>query len=972
MKCDPDRLLERDREFAELCKALSAASDGVGVVLLLAGEAGVGKTCLVESFAVSSGWRTLRSTLNESVTPSYGPITALLRAHLRGRDARPLDGSLAGHLGALMPELGAVVGACDAATFIEALSQAFVSLAKDQPTLLVLDDLQWADHATLEFLPELSRAVAGLPLLVVGVYRNDALTRTHPLRRLRTELRRVGVLCEVTVLPLTLQATAALASRLLGELPAPELAALLFERSEGIPCFVEELACALIDSGSLCQSAAGLELISGSDLPIPETLRDTVLLRLQRLSEPARDKLDIAAVGGVEVDPGHLVTIAGDEQGIDELLEHRVLDEREPGRVRFRHTLARDVIYGSIPWARRRTLHRAMADALVATDAAAEQVAAHWLACGEQRLARGALLAAAERWCGLHAYRDAMVVARRALELWPNSGQRTGEDGGLRLTTLEQYANCAQLCGCLDDAQLAWQKASEGWQGLGCHLAAAAAERRRAGVLELQGAAHSAVAARQRAADLFRRAGRPEDAASELLAAATHLRSAAHFSAALAVLAPALADARTAARRDLEARILGLEGNVLARMGDCADGVARVKAALDLALEHAHTSAAGELHQRLADSLEHGGDYRSATAAYRVGFDFCRSHAVDAIAQACMACLSAVLRQTGEWRLAVNLCREMLDDDATIAPARAVAGGVLGSIYAMRGEGRRAAPLLLEAAAISRHIELVAVELVCAWGQAIAAELATGPRTGTGAGFDNPDSMVLEHCHDLLSRWRQTEDRHHAVPALRWAASRFVAGNDSAGARASADALTTIAAATGQREALAALAHALGEIACLEGDQVHALDQFKQALDLLSDVDVPYDVAETALRAGQTAVKAGDHIAAADYLCQAQRGARQLGARPLGAAATRALAELQSVAPGRTETSLPPHGQLTRRQHQVLQLVARGLTDREIAGQLFLSPRTVEMHVANTLQRLDCRSRTEAVHVAGSCGLLGD
>ena len=213
------------------------------------------------------------------------------------------------------------------------------------------------------------------------------------------------------------------------------------------------------------------------------------------------------------------------------------------------------------------------------------------------------------------------------------------------------------------------------------------------------------------------------------------------------------------------------------------------------------------------------------------------------------------------------------------------------------------------------------------------------------------------------------------MPALRWAASFFATTNADAEARACANALARIASATGQPEALSALAHALGETALLDGDPDLAVQQFRQALGLLRDVAVPYCHASTELRAGAACAAAHQRDAAVAHLANAYRTARKLGARPLAtriAQALHALGEpigerLGSGAAGRFH-----FGDLTRRQREILQLVARGQTNAEIAHALILSPRTVEMHVGNILAALDSRSRAEAVRRAMDLGLLDD
>ena len=145
---------------------------------------------------------------------------------------------------------------------------------------------------------DLASALAQERLLIVGTYRNDEIGRGHPLRRLRNDLRRARLLREIIVEPLDQADTTALATRILGQSPGPALAATLYERTEGVPLFVKELAGALALRGRLRLSEAGIELAPGADLPIPDTLRDAVLLRLDGLPDPALRLLHLAVVAG--------------------------------------------------------------------------------------------------------------------------------------------------------------------------------------------------------------------------------------------------------------------------------------------------------------------------------------------------------------------------------------------------------------------------------------------------------------------------------------------------------------------------------------------------------------------------------------------------------------------------------------------------------------------------------------------------
>ena len=275
---------------------------------------------------------------------------------------------------------------------------------------------------------------------------------------------------------------------------------------------------------------------------------------------------------GQSFDPELATAIAGLAEWPDEAARRGIVTEDTRGRLAFRHDLVREAFYGEIGWAKRPALHRAIAEALEATSAPPSSIAEHWARGREPDRARRCFLAAADTFRDVHAYRDGSRAIRRALELWPEGAEEPG-----RLDALRHLGRCAELAGDLGGAVLAWREAAEGHRRGGQDAPLGEVLRSLAGALELQGRWEDALAAREQAASAFAAGALGGDAAGERLAAATHLRSAASFRAALALLETAKAEATAAHRPDLEARILGLEGNVRARMGEGAPAIELVR-----------------------------------------------------------------------------------------------------------------------------------------------------------------------------------------------------------------------------------------------------------------------------------------------------------------------------------------------------------------------------------------------------------
>ena len=416
----------------------------------MAGEVGVGKTTLARRALAGTGLTVLEGVGVQGGTSAFGPVVEVLRTQLRSAGDGPLlEGPLAGHLALLLPELGPPAAEGDRATLFEAIGRALAAIAARGPAAVFLDDLQWADDATLELLAALARSLDTQPLLVCGAFRSDELPRGHPIRRLRSELRRAGRLRQLTVEPLGAEATAALLERALGAAAGPSLRRAVFDRTDGVPFFVDELASTLAAGRRLETGPAGLELLEGEDVPLPDSVRDAVLLRAAGLSDEARDVVLAAAVAGQTFDPELVTAVAGLPEWPEELLRRGIVTEAGPGRMTFRHALVREAFYGEVPWTRRVALHRAVAQRLEAAHAAPLVVAEHWALGRRPDQAGAALLGAAEAFCGVHAYRDAARTTRRALELWPEERTRRGR---ARLDALERLAGCAELAGDLVEA----------------------------------------------------------------------------------------------------------------------------------------------------------------------------------------------------------------------------------------------------------------------------------------------------------------------------------------------------------------------------------------------------------------------------------------------------------------------------------------------------------------------------------------
>src|SRR5215213_2171809 len=258
-------LIGRDRELGKLRDALARAAGGEGSLVIVAGEAGVGKTRLTDELAASADGIVMRGAAAAGATGPYGPVAGSLRSFLRARpDGLDDCGPLRPHVALVLPELGDPAAQTDRETLFEAVRCAYAAAARTGAAVVVLDDLQWSDAATLELLASLAPALAQIPLLVVGVYRSDEVGRDHPLRRLRDELRRAGRLEELELGPLDAEASGELIAQVLNGEPGSALAAMVHDRAQGYPFFVEELVGALVAGGTIREHDGRLELPQSS------------------------------------------------------------------------------------------------------------------------------------------------------------------------------------------------------------------------------------------------------------------------------------------------------------------------------------------------------------------------------------------------------------------------------------------------------------------------------------------------------------------------------------------------------------------------------------------------------------------------------------------------------------------------------------------------------------------------------------
>jgi len=380
-------LFGREAQLERIHAALDELARGRGRALLFEGEAGVGKTRLLDELADAAraaGARVARGTARESGGPAFAiwsqGLDELLAA---SSDAELAQVAAAGPwLAQLVPSLRERLpdlpdGAGETPTpesrwrLFEAVKRTLVNAAQERPLVLLLDDLHWAAAGSLRLIEFLLGDLARHPILIAGAYRDERFAKDHPLPSLLGEIARHGAGETLGVGRLSPDGVGALLAGLVGAPAGPELAAAVHERTSGNPFYVVQVAREL--AARLASAPASWRDALAS---VPLAVRQVVAGRLSHLGDTARNALDLAAVAGAEFDVALLQRAfeGGPDavlDGLEEALAARLLEETRGavGRLRFAHALIREAIVAELPALRRARLHRALGEALEALSA---------------------------------------------------------------------------------------------------------------------------------------------------------------------------------------------------------------------------------------------------------------------------------------------------------------------------------------------------------------------------------------------------------------------------------------------------------------------------------------------------------------------------------------------------------------------------------------------------------------------------
>lgn len=946
-------LVGRDASLADLGGALERASCGVPTIVLVSGETGVGKTSLVTEFVAGAG----DGVLAGACVPVAGeplPLAALTQALRTGAGHGVVRQELARspELARLLPGAGSDDGspAASPLRLFQAVLGLVGRMSAAGPVVLLVEDLQWADRATLDLLSFLGTNLRDERALLVLTYRDEAVGGGGALTSWLAEIGRLRATRRLHLGRLDREQTTELVRILVGSRPSPEQLATTLERSAGNPLFVEQLVLAGDRPG-----------------PLPDTLRELLRARIDTLPPGTRQLLRAAAViGRVASVPLLARTLDSDDPAVEDQLRPalaaHVVEVRADDSIGFQHPAFREVAYAELLPGERARLHRSAAQALAHEPDAlvAGEVARHWHRAGDLVRAYSASVAAGASYERHFAFADAHTSYALALELFGSAP--AGSDRG---HLLARAAETASLAG----------DAPEAVRLVGTALEENGSGPERAALLERLGSFHYLAGDGTAADRAFREALAliPPGEVS-LLAARVHaalgLMAAAwsRYDDAEVACVEALRISRAVGARREEGRTLNAMALVAMGRGDISRGVSLVRESLALALAVEDAYDIGTAYVHLSHLLGLAGRLDEAVQLCHQGV--------------------TELERFGQGRLSGTLLLCNTSDALIRAGRLPEAEELIGQALERQPQGIMAGAVLL----FSARLALARGDLATAWDHIEQARLVV----------ESEDAPIgwLREVVETAAEVELWKGRPGAALELVTDGLHEIAGTDEEllstglvglGLRALADdvALHRDARARAARcvqrtTLLAALPTAGVDEGVLEGAPLTALVDAELARLDGTRSPAPWSACAEAWTAiGRPLPALYARWREAEVLLAGGVGGQSTGvlraahveavSRGAGAVVDElvALARWYRVdllpaaipVPHPHDDGLAPYA-LTAREREVLAALAAGQTNKEIADALFISIKTASVHVSNILRKLDVPGRQEAARLA--------
>jgi DNA-binding CsgD family transcriptional regulator/tetratricopeptide (TPR) repeat protein len=1016
----------RDAELARIDEARERAATGRPAIVIVRGEAGIGKTRLVGDAidrAGSAGSLILHGACLDLAGEGlpYLPFVEALRNFVRTTPkdrALALLGPAAAELGVLVPEIGALArlrsgvapagdgpeiaperpdSTVDRARLFERVLGFLDRCGADAPVVAVIEDVQWVDPATHDLITFLVRNVTSERLVAILTCRTDDLTPGHPVLAWLAELGRAPGAMRIDLARLSRDDVERQLSAMNGAPVARDVVRSIWQRSEGHPLFAEEL---------LSATAGDTDADTGP----PPSLVDVLLGRVASLDEASLPIVRALAVAGRPIDErllGPLVGRSTSEVGdaIRAATASGVLAALPDGRHGFRHELLRETVERDLSLGERRELHDGFARELTAHPdladdgpaAATAELARHWAAADRPREAYEASLAAAAEAEAVHAFSDAHRQLERAIALEPRLPADAAPNAAQRISARRRAATVADLGGSADRAVELMKEALALSEATGDLVTAGLLHSRLAFLTWAGGDGEGALAEHRRAVELVPDEPPSTERAAVLGGLGGALMGLGRWAESRPICEAAIACAVEIGAAHEESRARTMLGSDLVALGDVEAGLEELRRAHDLAIQPTElwvvTGHNLGLNLLVADRLDEALAVATSVREGARAGGLERRYGMDLAALA-----GDVLLRLGRWEGADAVTAEGLALDQR-GEGTAYLALVRARLEARRGDVRAA----------RRHLATIDAERleadVAVFHAIVAAEAGL---------VEGRPELALDAVSAVIDPWLGTGDVLWGVPlvtlGLRAAAERAEAlrsDRDEPGLaalrvtvdalRGHADSLSTRVVTAGAAAWLAtAAAEGARHDGTLEaGPWRRAIDAWGADIDPFESAYARYRFAETELR--RTGVRAD----VSTELVAAWRTAIGLGAVALQQAievlARRARVPLAVDAatpmpaagePARRGASAPgepvatgpgpsgsarragPHHGLSAREIEVLRLVAAGRSNGEIGDELFITRKTAGVHVTHILDKLGVSNRVEAAMAAARLGLL--
>jgi DNA-binding CsgD family transcriptional regulator/tetratricopeptide (TPR) repeat protein len=862
-------LLEREAQLASLRAYAAEASNGEGRLVLIAGEAGAGKSALVEQACHSL----------PAATWHWGACDGLFTPRPLG----PLF-DIAEGLGGELRDL-CRSGAAREELFRAVLRQVSVGPGAE-PNVLVIEDIHWADEATIDLLRFLGRRIRAAPVLLLVTYRDDGLAADDPLRMALGDLATQRPVRHISLPLLSPGAVTVLAAGS-GLDPAE-----LYRLTGGNPFYVTQA-------------------VQAGTSEVPASARDAILARAARLSRAARAVLDAAALIGARAEVALLEQVTGCSPAVvDELLSCGLVtaDSFADGgmALQFRHEIARLAVEATVAAHRRRDSHARVLAALEARQCDEDpRLAFHAEAAGDGPAALRHATAAARRAAELGAHREAAAQFERALRCAGNADPRA------IAALYEGFAREASLLNRWQEAADAYGRALALWRELGDRLREGDTLRLLALPLHFLARGDEALALMRESVALLEPLGPTAELAWAYARLATKWSTQGVNEGAIELARRAQAIAGPLGLTVVLSDALNTEACASFAVG--REWEALMRRSLEVALAGQHEREAARAYVNMHATHSTLRNWAAAQSCFAEGIAYCDDHDITTYAIFLRCEHSSVMERTGRWDEATDLCQQLLADEGLPPLTRIWPLTFLGVILARRGEAS-------------------------AW----------------------------ERLNQAMKDAATSGDRNSIVPVRLARAEALWLAGDADGARAEAEAADDMAEGCDDwdRGAIAVWLRRTGSARPPRGEvaapfQLELDGDWDGAAGHWADLGCPHEAGMALLGSSKEAslreaLDIFTRLGATATVRVTQQKMRRVGIRSI------------PVGP-RQATRAHPLG-LTRREQEVLGLVAAGLTNAEIAAKLFLSAKTVDHHVSAVLAKLGVPTRGDAAKWARKLG----